>query len=540
MRMDRYYGPDSADATSPDAISDLMGYCGEEGSHSYEFTVTWTSPADDGSLSASGPATAFDLRRSGSSITDGNFGSATQVSTDPPHVVGTSEQATLTLNKGSTYYFRIKTNDDNQNLSAISNQISISIPVNTFCEGGGMFAGSGGGEGSSMRRVTDRASLKSNSNANAAFTFVENSLFGGAKSDTKTTDVLRLVSPTVLGNGAIQVRLRTGGARHVAVDRVRLLVADHTAEGTACAVSDRVVLGTPTAASRILVGESTEIMLDGASEYPAAAGEVLTVDLGSNATESTPLLIEAASGTAAGMPDSSGILVQTPDGQGGWRTTKHIHPRQSMDAVALDGISGASLRLQILSPQTLRFVGRLAPAAETPAVEWTTVTSALGKQSADRSSSIASTDTLSATMAGTDTLILGFNPPALAEGKTRDYFLVVDATPLSTRGSVVTRSAPTGAGLPLAFAMRQNQPNPFSRTTSIRFELPVGAMVRMDVFDALGRRVKKLAGRFFPAGYHAIEWDHSSDDGQRMGPGVYFYRVEAGPFRDRKKMVLLP
>ena len=36
-----------------------------------------------------------------------------------------------------------------------------------------------------------------------------------------------------------------------------------------------------------------------------------------------------------------------------------------------------------------------------------------------------------------------------------------------------------------------------------------------------------------------IGWDHSSDDGERMGPGVYFYRVEAGPFRDRKKMDLL-
>ena len=93
--------------------------------------------------------------------------------------------------------------------------------------------------------------------------------------------------------------------------------------------------------------------------------------------------------------------------------------------------------------------------------------------------------------------------------------------------------------LPLRFALRQNEPNPFSRTTTIRFDLPVGAMVHLDVFDAQGRRVQTLANRFYAPGFQSVTWDPSRGDGGRTGPGVYFYRIQAGSFRDRKKLVLM-
>jgi hypothetical protein len=102
------------------------------------------------------------------------------------------------------------------------------------------------------------------------------------------------------------------------------------------------------------------------------------------------------------------------------------------------------------------------------------------------------------------------------------------------------RATPTAAALPVRFALRQNQPNPFTSLTTIRFELPVGAMVRLHVFDPKGRRIRTLANRYFPAGYQVLGWDHRDDDGRTLGPGVYFYRIEAGPFHDRKKMVLIP
>jgi flagellar hook assembly protein FlgD len=85
----------------------------------------------------------------------------------------------------------------------------------------------------------------------------------------------------------------------------------------------------------------------------------------------------------------------------------------------------------------------------------------------------------------------------------------------------------------------QNQPNPFSSRTLIRFALPIATSVRLEVFDPAGRRLRTLALGPFAAGYHSIEWDHRDASGNPVRPGVYLYRLIAGSFQDQKKMVLL-
>jgi hypothetical protein len=117
----------------------------------------------------------------------------------------------------------------------------------------------------------------------------------------------------------------------------------------------------------------------------------------------------------------------------------------------------------------------------------------------------------------------------------RDLFLV-------SRG-VYTAYLPGMAaqsGLPVRFALAQNRPNPFGSTTSIRFELPVKAKVRLEVFDLLGRRVRLLADQEFEAGYQSVEWDGKDRSGTAAGPGVYLYRMTTPGFREEKKMILLP
>jgi hypothetical protein len=52
-------------------------------------------------------------------------------------------------------------------------------------------------------------------------------------------------------------------------------------------------------------------------------------------------------------------------------------------------------------------------------------------------------------------------------------------------------------------------PNPFTRSTTIQFELRTGSMVRLELFDAQGRRVREVANSFFPAGRHALSWGSS-------------------------------
>ena len=100
-----------------------------------------------------------------------------------------------------------------------------------------------------------------------------------------------------------------------------------------------------------------------------------------------------------------------------------------------------------------------------------------------------------------------------------------------------------GPGLPDAapkvLALHQNFPNPFNPSTTIRFELPVDARVRLDVFRLDGGRVARLADAVMPAGRHGIVWRGLDDRGAPVASGVYFYRLETGDARMVRRMTLL-
>jgi hypothetical protein len=101
----------------------------------------------------------------------------------------------------------------------------------------------------------------------------------------------------------------------------------------------------------------------------------------------------------------------------------------------------------------------------------------------------------------------------------------------------------TGIGdvgvLPTVFALRQNDPNPFEKKTSISFDLPSACDVRLQVFDAQGRLVKTLSDRAYPVGRHTLEWLGDDDDGKVLGAGVYFMKIEAGENKATRKAILM-
>jgi hypothetical protein len=80
----------------------------------------------------------------------------------------------------------------------------------------------------------------------------------------------------------------------------------------------------------------------------------------------------------------------------------------------------------------------------------------------------------------------------------------------------------------------QNYPNPFNPSTTIKYELPKSAEVRLSVFDLLGREVSVLVNERKDAGVHEIKFD-----GSNLASGVYFYRLKAGDFTQSKRLLLL-
>lgn len=93
--------------------------------------------------------------------------------------------------------------------------------------------------------------------------------------------------------------------------------------------------------------------------------------------------------------------------------------------------------------------------------------------------------------------------------------------------------------LPTSFALGQNVPNPFNPATRISFDLPRASEVQLDVFNILGQKVRTLVEGYLPAGTHEVIFDGRGDQYQILASGVYFYRLEAGEFRQSLKMTLM-
>jgi len=81
--------------------------------------------------------------------------------------------------------------------------------------------------------------------------------------------------------------------------------------------------------------------------------------------------------------------------------------------------------------------------------------------------------------------------------------------------------------IPGHFALSQNYPNPFNPETEISFALPERSTIRLTVLDMLGREIATLTDGERSAGYHRIRWNGSDANGNKVGSGIYFYRLTA-------------
>jgi len=93
--------------------------------------------------------------------------------------------------------------------------------------------------------------------------------------------------------------------------------------------------------------------------------------------------------------------------------------------------------------------------------------------------------------------------------------------------------------IPLQYTLHQNYPNPFNPITTLRYDLPEQATVNIIIYDMLGRQVRTLINQTQDAGFKATIWDATNDLGQPVSAGIYLYTIQAGDFRQTKKMVLL-
>lgn len=93
--------------------------------------------------------------------------------------------------------------------------------------------------------------------------------------------------------------------------------------------------------------------------------------------------------------------------------------------------------------------------------------------------------------------------------------------------------------LPDKTVLYQNFPNPFNPNTTITFQIPEKAPVKMAVYNPLGQLVKSLLDKELLPGEYRVNWDATNEFGQAVPSGIYFYQLRTKDFSQIKKMILL-
>ena len=85
-----------------------------------------------------------------------------------------------------------------------------------------------------------------------------------------------------------------------------------------------------------------------------------------------------------------------------------------------------------------------------------------------------------------------------------------------------------GENIPIRFQLSQNYPNPFNPRTTICYQIPETAPVRLIVYNVLGEQIKILVNEVQAPDSYTMDWNGNNDIGKPVPSGIYFYRLEAG------------
>lgn len=122
-------------------------------------------------------------------------------------------------------------------------------------------------------------------------------------------------------------------------------------------------------------------------------------------------------------------------------------------------------------------------------------------------------------IASTDVRSLGFGPSGDVWAGTANglYRIVLDTVAVNDR-----------PGIPSAFEVRGNYPNPFNPSTTIEYTVSEPGRYSLTIFNAIGQTVKTFEPRMISEGSYSVVWDGTTDGGKNVSSGIYIVRLGCG------------
>ena len=138
-----------------------------------------------------------------------------------------------------------------------------------------------------------------------------------------------------------------------------------------------------------------------------------------------------------------------------------------------------------------------------------------------------------------DTLSFGPQNQDISFGRYPDginnWVFMINPTP---EASNIFTSADENNISQVCFNLIGNYPNPFNPETTISYQLPEDSEVELIIYNIKGQKVKTLINEILPAGEHSVIWNGRDSYGNRVGSGIYFYKLKASERSKVKKMLL--
>ncbi|OYD15205.1 hypothetical protein CH333_06295 [candidate division WOR-3 bacterium JGI_Cruoil_03_44_89] len=92
---------------------------------------------------------------------------------------------------------------------------------------------------------------------------------------------------------------------------------------------------------------------------------------------------------------------------------------------------------------------------------------------------------------------------------------------------------------PKGYTLYANSPNPFNSSTTIRYAIQRTDIVKLTIYDELGRLVRTLVNTEKQPGDYSAVWDGKDSRGLKVSGGFYLYRLKAGSFVQTRGMLFL-